>query len=181
MIKFALLVAFLVIESGNINLKIDNLAQLQSINSGSIVTDSEGNTTTITSIVDNKSRLVLRIPRIYCKPCMIAEFMNVKKINLDFDSNRIIILTSFEITRDFISFSRAYCQDIPCYNIPDLKIMDEDRLDGNLYYFHLDEILKVDNIFYCDKQSPERSYDYLCTMHINKFKTRAKSNGYKCE
>jgi hypothetical protein len=115
----------------------------------------------IDSICKGSPKLIFRIPKIYCGPCMVTEIGYLDQLSKKIDLNSLVVLTSFSNIRDFISFKRAYCKNISCYNIESLEVRIDNNNKGELYYFMLSPDMKISNIYFSDRQSPKSSRAYL--------------------
>jgi len=119
---------------------------------------SDNSTLQLSKIVLDKPILFFRYSYSNCNTCYEEE---INLLNEVFKNNigNAIIISSYDIKRDYLKFLNFIKSDIPIY-----RILNDSNLKietNNPYYFLLHEDLKMTHFFIPDKKYPEKSKEYL--------------------
>jgi len=113
----------------------------------------------LSELVKEKPKLVFRYSNINCKTCFEAQLELINK--LFENSEDVIILCSYNISRDFLVFKKMNKIKVPIYRIPK---EDMEWEINNPFYFLLNKSMSISNIYIPDKKYQQMSLQYLLSM-----------------
>jgi len=120
----------------------------------------DGRQVRLSDMVENGPVLVYRYADINCNVCIEAEIEVLHK-NFKGQEDRVLLLCSYQLDRDFLIFKKINKIRFPFCRIPKDALKWGVEKPNNPYCFVLHPDLKVSNVFVPDKSFPNMNELYL--------------------